>query len=228
MSRKNSTQRKSNKILEQENACRASLITCYNNEQENALEVIRNNTITFLIGPAGTGKTHIAIAYAICEFLDNKYKKIIMTRPAVEAGERLGSLPGLLEEKIHPYMIPLLDFLEEKLQKKFIQKCFEDGQFEIAPLGFFRGRNFKDSFILLDESQNATKEQILMCMTRIGQGSKMIINGDPQQSDLNGKGKLLEISKKLSEIDSIGRAELTYSVRHPLVDKITKKFEEFN
>jgi len=225
MSRKSSTQRKRQRTLEREIILKSNLIECYNEEQEHAIEIIKNNTISFLIGPAGTGKTHIAIAYAMCEFLDRRYKKIIMTRPAVEAGERLGHLPGDFEEKVHPYMIPLLDFLEERLDKRCLKSYFENGQFEIAPLCYMRGRTLKDSICVGDELQNATKDQILMFMTRLGKGSKMIITGDPSQSDINGKGRLLEISEKLSKIDSIGKITLTESVRHPLIFDIVEKFK---
>ncbi len=231
MPRKNATQNQRRKNEEEINnreeiILRTNLIKCYNDEQREALELIKNNTISFLIGEAGTGKTHIAIAYAMSEFLDKRYKKIIMTRPAVEAGERLGHLPGAFEEKVHPYMIPLLDFLEEKLEKKYVKKYFEEGQFEIAPLAYMRGRTLKDSIIIGDELQNATKNQILMLMTRIGKGSKMIITGDPNQSDINGKGKLLQISQQLSKIDSIGAIKLVESVRHPLIGSIIKKFND--
>ena len=162
MSKKSSIHRKHKKELIKETTLRANLISCYNKEQENALEIIGINTISFLVGPAGTGKTHIAVAFAVYEFLNGNYSKIIMTRPAVEAGERLGFLPGSVDEKIHPYMIPLLDFLENKLGKKMINIFLEEGQFEIAPLCYMRGRNLNSSIILLDEGQNATKEQILM------------------------------------------------------------------
>lgn len=226
MSKRNSIQKKKceNDSAQNDSVLRASLIECYNDEQKQALELIKNNTISFLIGRAGTGKTHLAIAYAVCEFLDERYKKIVMTRPAVEAGECLGHLPGAFEDKIHPYMVPLLDFLEEKLEKKCVKKYFEEGKFEIAPLAYMRGRTLKDSIIILDEAQNAKKDQILMLLTRIGRGSKIIVTGDPSQSDINGKGKLTEITHALSKVDSIDHIELLESVRHPLISKIIDVF----
>lgn len=228
MARKSSVQRKKQRAEESENLSKRSSVHCINEEQKKALEIMQNNTISFITGKAGTGKTHIAVAYAVSEFINKKYDKIIMTRPAVEAGEKLGYLPGELENKIHPFMIPLFDFLEELLDKKYIERCFEEGIFEILPISYMRGRNLKSSIIIIDEAQNAKKEQILLLVTRICDGSKIIVTGDPKQSDINGKGKLEQISKKLSEIDSIDHIELKESVRHPLINKIIDKFDEID
>jgi len=210
----------------QQNRLTRAFTSFKNDEQKKATNIIKENTISFLIGPAGTGKSYLAISYAVFEFLHGNYKKIVMTRPAVEAGERLGHLPGELEDKIHPYMIPLLDFLEEKLDSKLIQDCFANGSFEIAPIGYMRGRTLKNAVVVFDEAQNATLGQTKMVLTRIGENSKMIVTGDPEQSDLNGKCKLRQISSALSKIEGIKTFELKESVRHPLIEKMIESFDE--
>lgn len=199
-----------------------------NEEQKEALKKMDANAITFLLGPAGTGKTFLAIAYAINAFLDQKIEKIVLTRPVIEAaGERLGHLPGDYEDKINPYMIPLLDFLHEHLDRTNVNKFFAEGRFELAPLAYMRGRTLKNSFIILDEAQNAKRDQILMLLTRIGENSKIVCTGDPLQSDLNGKGRLAEIAEKLSaKVAGIATQHLTRSVRHPMIEKIIEAFED--
>ena len=193
-----------------------------NDEQEEALKVIENNTISFLLGPAGTGKTHLALGYAIREFLYGTYEKIIITKPIVDAGEKLGFLPGEIESKIEPYMYSILDVMSFFLDIKVINSMFVEQKFDFCPLAFLRGRTLRNAIIILDEAQNATKLQTEMFLTRIGEKSRMIINGDAEQSDINGKSRLRPIAEKLSKIDGIASFELKKTVRHPLIAKIVE------
>ncbi len=173
-----------------------------------------------------THNTHLAISYAVFEFLHGNYKKIIMTRPIVEAGEKLGFLPGELENKIHPYMVPILDLLEDKLDTKTIEECFDSGKFETAPIAYMRGRTLK-GIIILDEIQNCSISQIKMVLTRLGENSKIICTGDLDQSDLSSKNNNLKLMiEKLSKIDGIDFFNLKKSVRHPLIGKIIEAFDE--
>ena len=197
-------------------------------KQKNYVRALRESDIIISCGPAGTGKTFLAVAVALTMLLDKKIERIILSRPAVEAGERLGFLPGDMREKVDPYLRPLYDSLYDLLDFEKIQKRIEIGDIEIAPLAFMRGRTLKNSFAILDEAQNATDTQIKMFLTRIGENSKIVVNGDPTQIDLpNKKMSGLERSKKiLSHLSEIAVIDFDHSdvVRHPLVSKIVKAY----
>jgi len=198
--------------------------------QKKYIEALQSKEITMALGPAGTGKTYLAVAVAITMLLDKKIDKIILSRPAVEAGERLGFLPGDMKEKVDPYLQPLYDSLYDLLGYEKIQKKIEIGQIEIAPLAFMRGRTLKNCFAILDEAQNATKTQIKMFLTRIGENSKLVVNGDPSQIDLvnknsSGLTNSTEILKKLKEI-AILEFDQRDVVRNPLVSKIVEAYQE--
>ena len=198
--------------------------------QKKYVEAIRKNDITFAIGPAGTGKTYLAVAVAVSFLQGRKVGRIILVRPAVEAGEKLGFLPGDLKEKIEPYLRPLYDALYEMLGVERFQKLVESGAIEIAPLAYMRGRTLNDAFVILDEAQNATPEQMKMFLTRLGFGSKMVITGDITQVDLPGKRSgLIEVRDILVGISGIAFVYLTDQdvVRHELVQKIVKAYEEY-
>ena len=198
--------------------------------QKSYVEAIKNNTITFGIGPAGTGKTYLAVAMAVKEFKNKTVSRIILTRPAVEAGEKLGFLPGDLQNKVDPYLRPLYDALYEMLGMENFAKLSEKGAIEVAPLAYMRGRTLDDSFIILDEAQNTTPEQMKMFLTRIGFNSKAIVTGDITQIDLpdGKKSGLKDVMSVLKNIDDI--AFCTFSerdvVRHRLVQKIIKAYEK--
>ena len=198
--------------------------------QKKYIEALKSKEIIMALGPAGTGKTYLAVAVAITMLLDKKIDKIILSRPAVEAGERLGFLPGDMKEKVDPYLQPLYDSLYDLLGYEKIQKKIEIGQIEIAPLAFMRGRTLKNCFAILDEAQNATKTQIKMFLTRIGENSKLVVNGDPSQVDLlnknsSGLANSTEILKKLKEI-AILEFDQRDVVRNPLVSKIVEAYQE--
>ena len=198
--------------------------------QKKYIESLKSKEITMALGPAGTGKTYLAVAVATTMLLDKKIDKIILSRPAVEAGERLGLLPGDMKEKVDPYLQPLYDSLYDLLGYEKIQKKIEIGQIEIAPLAFMRGRTLKNCFAILDEAQNATKTQIKMFLTRIGENSKLVVNGDPSQIDLvnknsSGLTNSTEILKKLKEI-AILEFDQRDVVRNPLVSKIVEAYQE--
>lgn len=196
--------------------------------QSAYVDAIDNNTVIFGLGPAGTGKTYLAMAKAVQALQQKQVSRIILTRPAVEAGERLGFLPGTLSEKIDPYLRPLFDALQEMLPPEATAKFIETGVVEVAPLAYMRGRTLNDSFVILDEAQNTTAEQLKMFLTRLGFGSKMVITGDSSQVDLpGGKSGLLAATKILSDIDQIHISKLTASdvVRHELVTKIVNAYE---
>ena len=199
--------------------------------QKAYCESIAQNTITLGIGPAGTGKTYLAVAEAVAAFRAEQVNRIILTRPAVEAGERLGFLPGDLQSKVDPYLRPLYDALYEMLGTETYQKYMERGNIEVAPLAYMRGRTLDDSFIILDEAQNTTPAQMKMFLTRIGFGSKVIITGDQSQKDLpaGAVSGLDTAIKVLKKIDDIGFCFLTSTdvVRHPLVQKIVNAYEEY-
>jgi len=198
--------------------------------QKNYVEAIKNNTITFGIGPAGTGKTYLAVAMAVKEFKAKNVSRIILTRPAVEAGEKLGFLPGDLQNKVDPYLRPLYDALYEMFGMETYARLAEKGAIEIAPLAYMRGRTLDDSFIILDEAQNTTPEQMKMFLTRIGFNSKAIITGDITQIDLpdGKKSGLKDVVSVLKNIEDIAFCFLTEQdvVRHRLVQKIIKAYEK--
>ncbi|MEI7486115.1 MAG: PhoH family protein [Chryseobacterium sp.] len=202
-----------------------------NQAQRLAWGAFDQHDVLFLLGPAGCGKTQLSCAFAISEILALKRKKIILTRPVVEAGESLGFLPGGIEEKLNPYMMPMYDCMETCLGKDGPQREIINKSMEIAPIAFCRGRTFKDSVCIFDEAQNATKTQIKLFMTRFGHNSKMIITGDPDQSDINGgNSSLLEIANKMEELKGVAviRFKACSIVRHPLIAGILDKFEEMN
>jgi phosphate starvation-inducible PhoH-like protein len=200
--------------------------------QKLYVEAIAENTITFGIGPAGTGKTYLAMAKAVAALQAREVNRIILTRPAVEAGEHLGFLPGTLTEKIDPYLRPLFDALHDMLDQDAIPKLMQSGVIEVAPLAYMRGRTLNDSFIILDEAQNTTPEQMKMFLTRLGFGSKMVITGDVTQVDLPG-GKnsgLATIRKILDGVDDICFMDLTAEdvVRHRLISDIVSAYEAYD
>ncbi|MEF9945102.1 MAG: PhoH family protein [Lachnospiraceae bacterium] len=199
--------------------------------QKNYVDAIRQKMITFGIGPAGTGKTYLAMAMAITAFKRNEVNRIILTRPAIEAGEKLGFLPGDLQSKIDPYLRPLYDALYQIMGAESFLKNTEKGLIEVAPLAYMRGRTLDNAFIILDEAQNTTPAQMKMFLTRIGFGSKVVITGDVTQKDLPvGSVSGLDIATKiLHQITDIGICNLTSKdvVRHPLVQKIVKAYEEY-
>jgi phosphate starvation-inducible PhoH-like protein len=199
--------------------------------QSRYVSAIKNNTVTFGIGPAGTGKTFLAVAMAVSAFKNKEVDRIVLTRPAVEAGEKLGFLPGDLQNKVDPYLRPLYDALYELMGAETYQKYLEKNMIEIAPLAYMRGRTLDDSFIILDEAQNTTPEQMKMFLTRIGFGSKAVVTGDITQIDLPGdkKSGLKEVTKILNDIKGIEFVQLSEKdvVRHELVQKIIKAYEKF-
>ncbi len=199
-------------------------------KQKNYIRALKESDIIISAGPAGTGKTFLSVAVALTMLLEKKIERIILSRPAVEAGERLGFLPGDMREKVDPYLRPLYDSLYDLLDYEKIQKKIEVGDIEIAPLAFMRGRTLKNSFAILDEAQNATDTQIKMFLTRIGENSKIVINGDPSQIDLPNKSLSgLEKSKKLlRHLKEISVVDFDHKdvVRHPLVSKIVKAYSD--
>jgi phosphate starvation-inducible PhoH-like protein len=198
--------------------------------QKDYVRALRESDIIISAGPAGTGKTFLAVAVALTMLLDKKIERIILSRPAVEAGERLGFLPGDMRDKVDPYLRPLYDSLYDLLDFEKIQKKIEVGDIEIAPLAFMRGRTLKNSFAILDEAQNATDTQIKMFLTRIGENSKIVINGDPSQIDLPNKSLsgLYRSKKLLGHLKEISVVDFNHKdvVRHPLVSKIVKAYSD--
>ena len=199
-------------------------------KQKDYVRALKESDIIISAGPAGTGKTFLAVAVALTMLLDKKIERIILSRPAVEAGERLGFLPGDMKEKVDPYLRPLYDSLYDLLDFEKIQKKIEVGDIEIAPLAFMRGRTLKNSFAILDEAQNATDTQIKMFLTRIGENSKIVINGDPSQIDLPNKSLsgLYRSKKLLGHLKEISVVDFDHKdvVRHPLVSKIVKAYSD--
>lgn len=207
-------------------------VKCKTVGQKKYVDLLKKKTITFGVGPAGTGKTYLAVAVAVNAFKAKQVDKIILTRPAVEAGEKLGFLPGDLQEKVNPYLRPLYDSLQEMLGAETFAKMMERGTIEIAPLAYMRGRTLNNAYVILDEAQNTTREQIKMFLTRLGEGGKMIVTGDLTQIDLP-KGinsGLKHAVRILKDIDDIGIIRLTDKdvVRHPLVQQIVKAYEQNN
>ncbi len=201
-------------------------------KQKRYVRALRESEIVISAGPAGTGKTFLAVAVGLTMLLEKKIERIILSRPAVEAGERLGFLPGDMKEKVDPYLRPLYDSLYDLFHFEKIQRMIEVGDIEIAPLAFMRGRTLKNSFAILDEAQNATDTQIKMFLTRIGENSKIVVNGDPSQIDLPNKhmSGLDKAKKLLSHLDEISVIDFDHSdvVRHPLVSKIVKAYSKSN
>ncbi len=200
--------------------------------QKRYVDAIKNNTVVFGIGPAGTGKTFLAVAMAVTLFKDKQFNRIVLTRPAVEAGEKLGFLPGDMQNKVDPYLRPLYDALYEIMGAEAYQKYLDKGMIEIAPLAYMRGRTLDDSFIILDEAQNTTPEQMKMFLTRIGFGSKVVVTGDITQIDLpnDKKSGLREVMKVLKDVEGLEFIYLTEKdvVRHELVQKIIKAYEKYD
>lgn len=200
--------------------------------QRKYVELIRTHDLTFGLGPAGTGKTYLAMAVAASALVKRTVKRIVLTRPAVEAGEKLGFLPGDLAEKVNPYLRPLYDAMHDMLDYEKIDQMRERGQIEVAPLAFMRGRTLNDSFVILDEAQNATSEQMRMFLTRLGYGSKAVVTGDVTQTDLpaGSRSGLREAKELLSTVEGIAFCEFSDAdvVRHPLVQKIVVAYEELD
>lgn len=198
--------------------------------QKQYVDAIMQDTVTIGVGPAGTGKTYLAVAAAVAAFRDKQVNRIILTRPAVEAGERLGFLPGDLQSKVDPYLRPLYDALFDMLGAETYQKYLERGNIEVAPLAYMRGRTLDDSFIILDEAQNTTPEQMKMFLTRMGVGSKVVVTGDVTQIDLPDKVRsgLIDALHVLRDVEGIAQVRLTEKdvVRHRLVQQIVKAYEK--
>src|SRR5215471_11963126 len=200
--------------------------------QRRYVDAIEKYDLVFGVGPAGTGKTYLAVAMAVSALLSKRVSRIVLTRPAVEAGERLGFLPGTLQEKVDPYVRPLYDALYEMIEAEKIEKLLERNTIEVAPIAFMRGRTLNDSFIILDEAQNATPEQMKMILTRQGFNSKMVVTGDPTQVDLSTgqRSGLIEVIDVLRGIEGIRFVQFDERdvVRHNLVQKIIKAYERYN
>lgn len=209
---------------------RGKQIKCKTVGQKSYVEAIKKNTVTFGVGPAGTGKTYLAVCMAVSAFKSKQVEKIILTRPAVEAGEKLGFLPGDLQTKVDPYLRPLYDALQELLGMETYAKLMERAVIEVAPLAYMRGRTLSNAFIILDEAQNTTKEQMKMFLTRLGEGSKAVVTGDITQIDLpDGKGSgLTHAAKILAEVEGVSVQTLSAKdvVRHPLVMRIIRAYEK--
>ncbi len=199
--------------------------------QRRYIETIREHDVTFGVGPAGTGKTFLAMAMAVSALKEGVVGRIILTRPAVEAGEALGFLPGDLKEKLDPYLRPLFDALHDMMPPEALQKYMEQNVIEVAPLAYMRGRTLNNSFIILDESQNTTAEQMFMFLTRLGYNSRAVVTGDPTQTDLPGNKRsgLMEAIGALEHVEDIGFIEFDKKdvVRHPLVQKIVAAYEGY-
>ena len=199
-------------------------------KQSEYLKSLMNDEIVISLGPAGTGKSYLAVSAAVNMLMEKKVEKVILSRPAVEAGERLGFLPGDMKEKVDPYLRPLYDALYDLFGYEKVQRKIETGEIEIAPLAFMRGRTLKNSFAILDEAQNASSPQIKMFLTRIGENSKIVVNGDPSQIDLTNKNQsgLIQSTKILKNIKEIKCIEFDHTdvVRHPLVSKIIQAYQQ--
>ena len=211
-------------------SARGKPVKCKTVGQQEYVSAIKKNTITFGVGPAGTGKTYLAVCLAVAAYKGKQVEKIILTRPAVEAGEKLGFLPGDLQTKVDPYLRPLYDALQEMFGIDTYTKLMEKGSIEVAPLAYMRGRTLSGAFVILDEAQNATREQMKMFLTRLGEGSKMVVTGDLTQTDLpEGKTSgLKQAVALLKGVEDIAVCTLTERdvVRHPLVMRIVRAYEK--
>lgn len=209
---------------------RGKQIKCKTLGQKEYVDAIKKNSVVFGVGPAGTGKTYLAVCLAVTAFKNKEVEKIILTRPAVEAGEKLGFLPGDLQEKVDPYLRPLYDALQEMLGLETYERLMEKGAIEVAPLAYMRGRTLSSAFIILDEAQNTTQEQMKMFLTRMGEGSKTVVTGDVTQIDLpdGKKSGLTHATEILKDVEGIKVVHLTAKdvVRHPLVMRIVRAYEE--
>ncbi len=210
---------------------RKRLVTPKGLQQKRYVDAIRQNDLTFAVGPAGTGKTYLAVAVGVSELMQKRFRRIVLARPAVEAGERLGFLPGDLAEKINPYLRPLYDSLDDMLGTEKTQTMLSQDQIEIAPLAFMRGRTLNDSFVILDEAQNTTREQMKMFLTRLGYSSKAVVTGDVSQVDLpggttSGLVDARHVLKGIKGISFVNFSEVDV-VRHPLVQEIIKAYDGF-
>lgn len=199
--------------------------------QKRYLEAIEQHDIVFGVGPAGTGKTYLAMAQAVAALLAKRVSRIILARPAVEAGEKLGFLPGDLQEKVNPYLRPLYDALYDMLDTERVERLIERGTIEIAPIAFMRGRTLNDAFVILDEAQNTTTEQMMMFLTRLGFGSKAVVTGDVTQIDLPA-GRMSGLVQALRVVEKVDGVSIVYFderdvIRHPLVQRIVKAYEQF-
>jgi phosphate starvation-inducible PhoH-like protein len=206
-------------------------IVAKSRNQKRYLEAIEQYDIVFGVGPAGTGKTYLAMAQAVAALLAKKVSRIILARPAVEAGEKLGFLPGDLQEKVNPYLRPLYDALYDMLDTERVERLIERGTIEIAPIAFMRGRTLNDAFVILDEAQNTTTEQMKMFLTRLGFGSKAVVTGDITQIDLPA-GKMSGLVQAIRVVEKVEGVSIVYFderdvVRHPLVQRIVKAYEQF-
>lgn len=234
--RKNNKDKKKSKIIDATNnieplgAAYRNRLKPRTDNQKEYIRTIVENIITFCQGVAGSGKTHIAIGVALEYLLEDKIKKIIITRPVVESGEKIGYLPGTAEEKLHPYLLPILDEVCHFIPMSHYAALKLNNRIEIVPLGLMRGRNFHNAFIVADECQNASYDQLKMLLTRIGNGSKMILTGDISQSDLHRsmRGGFIELIQSLHDVEGIGVSELFNSdiVRNPIIGKILSRLEQ--
>ena len=210
---------------------RGRQVKCKTLGQRQYVQSIRDNLLTFAVGPAGTGKTYLAVAMAVVALKNKEIERIILTRPAVEAGEKLGFLPGDLAQKVDPYLRPLYDALHEMMGVEAYARLVERGAIEVAPLAYMRGRTLNDSFIILDEAQNTTSEQMKMFLTRMGMGSRVIVTGDITQIDLPAgkRSGLIEALEVLKNVEGIGIAQLTHRdvVRHELVQAIVRAYDRY-
>jgi len=200
----------------------------YTDGQSQYISAMMSNDLCFCFGPAGSGKTYLAVAMAVARLKSRQASRIVLVRPAVEAGEKLGFLPGDINEKLDPYMRPLYDALGDMIKPDMLKRLCEDGAVEIAPLAFMRGRTLHDATVILDEAQNSTQDQMLMFLTRMGKQCKMIVTGDASQTDIDNRrpSGLADASQRLADVDGIGVVELSRSdiVRHPLVESIVEAY----
>lgn len=226
--RKAKNQNDNNIIFDEPRRARkAPPLTPLNKSQEKYMNLIETKDMIFSLGSAGTGKSYVATSWAADALKDRKFKKLIVTRPVVEAGESLGFLPGEIEEKVAPYFMPILEILNERLGSSYVESLIKNNSIEFIPLAYLRGRSFADSIVLLDEAQNVTPTQMKMFLSRFGEGSKFIIDGDYRQTDIEGDNGLLDAEKKLKSLPEIGFITFTRDdiVRSGLCRKIIDKYE---